>query len=55
MNTYDKFYDKVKILKGGNSFVHYISIPKKLIDGLEIKKGDQIRVLISKQEETQEI
>lgn len=55
MNSYEKFYDNVKVLKGSNSFVHYVSIPKKLIQGLGIKKGDQIRILISKQEQTNEI
>lgn len=45
---YEKFYDEVKILRSQSSEVTYISIPRKLVTALGLKKRDQVKVMIQK-------
>lgn len=45
---YEKFYDEVKILRSQSSEVRYVSIPRKLVQALGLKKGDKVKMMIQK-------
>lgn len=45
---YEKFFDDVKILRSQSSEVNYVSIPKKLVIALGIKKGDKVKIMLKK-------
>lgn len=49
--SFEKFYDEIKTLKSPTSEVHYISIPKKLINGMGLNKGDTLKIMVRKADE----
>jgi hypothetical protein len=52
MNEIDIYYDEIKVL--GNNNLFYIGIPRKLIKGAGYKKGDKVKVMITKTEQETE-
>lgn len=52
--SFEKYFDEIKTLKSPTSEVHYISIPKKLINGMGLNRGDTLKIMISKVDEKQQ-
>jgi len=47
--VYEGFPDVVKVKKGGfGSIIYYITIPKEIIEKLNIKDGERVFVIIAK-------